>query len=249
MNKSAFCLKYGLQIWGSLNFSGNTYTALYGRYLRSAKPASSLSDLGNDWEVVLEDFNLSDWTVGLAVGYKFGAPENLSTDKRLQASISTGYRFTRQKGIILAAELERITQVSRSTNISCGLSVEQLFDQEYDKERYSSVLASLGFQVRQPNNKWFWGTKLYGGTGDNRVTFVAYKRNVQLESFSKKLCAIGALQLNTGFAIGKCSQITAACRIGYHFGPKISISGLDETSYDNLSGLDADMRLSYSITF
>lgn len=249
LNKSAFCLKYGLQLWGSMNFSGNTYTAVYGRYLRSVKPASSLSNLQNGWEVVLEDFDLSDWTVGLAVGYKFGAPENLSSDKRLQASISTGYRFTRQKGMILAAELERITQVSKSTNLSCGLSVEQLFEQEYDKERYSSVLASFGFQVRQPNQKWFWGTKLYAGAGDNRVTFIADKRKIRIESFSKKLCAIGALQLNTGFAIGKCSQISAACRIGYHFGTKISISGMDESSYENLSGFDADMRLSYNITF
>ncbi|MBR3501589.1 MAG: hypothetical protein IKO06_01650, partial [Alphaproteobacteria bacterium] len=104
LNKSAFCFKYGVQLWGSLNFSKNTYTAIYGRYIRAAKPSSSFSDLPQDWEVVLEDFDPSSWSIGLAVGCKFGAPQELSRDKRLQAGITTGYQFIgKQKGALISA--------------------------------------------------------------------------------------------------------------------------------------------------
>lgn len=249
LNKSAFCLKYGVQLWGSLNFSGDTYTAIYGRYVRAVKPSSGLGNLPNEWVTVLEDIDPSDWTVGLAVGYKFGAPEELSHDKRLQASITTGYQLTRQKGIILATELERITQLSLSTNFSCGLSVERLFEQDCDKDKYSSVLCSFGLQVKQPDRKWFWGAKLYGGVGDYRVTFTGESQDMSMESFSKKLCGIGALQLNTGLVLGKCSEIFVGCRVGYHFGTSIEVVGFENTSYTNLTGVDVSTRLGYKLTF
>lgn len=39
VNKSVWGFKYGVQLWGSLNFSKDTYTAIYGRYIQSVKPA------------------------------------------------------------------------------------------------------------------------------------------------------------------------------------------------------------------
>ena len=77
ISKSAFCFKYGVQLWGSLNFTGDTYTAIFGRFITSVRPSPGSYDFRDGWEVVYEDFDPSSWTFGLAVGYKFGAPHQL----------------------------------------------------------------------------------------------------------------------------------------------------------------------------
>ena len=247
LKKSAFCLKYGVQLWGSLNFTKDTYTAIYGRYIRSAKPSSAVENLPKGWEMIVEDFDPSSWGVGLAVGYKFGAPQELSTDKRLQSSFSTGYQFIgKQKGMLITSEIERLTKVSHSTSLNYGLSVEQLFDH---KERFSSVLLSAGFKVNQPENPWFWGAKLYGGIGDYTVTFSGDAEDASMANASKKLCGKAALQLSGGFKLGKLSELFAACRFGGHIGKSIKLEGLNDSEYGNLNGFEADTCLGYRYTF
>lgn len=247
INKSSFCFRYGVQLWGSLNFSRDTYTAFYGRYVASAKPSSDYQKLPDDWDVLLEDFDPSGWSVGLAVGYKFGAPQELSTDKRLQASVSAGYQLIGEKGMLVSAELERMTKVSHSASLSCGVAVEQLYAK--DKEGYFSFLLSGGFKVQKPCSKFFWSAKLYAGIGDYRVNFVGEKYDNSLENITKKLCARGAFQLSTGFSLTKCSEIFAACRVGYHTGKAIDTEGFDDSYYQNLSGFEMDTRLGYKLTF
>lgn len=247
LNQSKFCMKYGVQVWGTLTYAKNAYTMVYGRWIRSVKPSSDYS-LPKGWELVVEDFDPSSWTVGLAVGYKFGAPQTLSTDKRLQATLSTGYRLLgEQKGLIVSAEAERLTKVSHSTTLHYGLAVEQLFDQA--SKNYSSVLFSAGFTVNQPNRHWFWGTKLYAGVGDYKVSCFGEASKRSIESSVKKLCLRTALQLNGGWKLGKCSDVFAACRVGYHIGKSVSMDGFDEFSYLNLKGFEMDVRAGYRFIF
>ena len=249
LNKSAFCFKYGLQAWGSLNFSKSTYTAVYARYITSAKPGSSISDLPNGWENVLENLNPSSWTVGLAVGYKFGAPEIPSTDKRLQFAFNTGYQLVgKQKGLIVSGEFGRLTQVSPSTDLNYGLAVEQMYDFS-NRERFCSVLLSAGLKHRQAGSKLFWGAKLYGGVGDYIVTLTSYKRSNEYNNSIKKLCIKASLQLSTGYQIGKCKELFAACRFGGHLGKEMDVDGFENISYDNLNGFEMDASLGYRITF
>jgi len=249
LNKSAFCFKYGVQVWGSLNFSKDTYTSVYARYVAQVNPTSSaLGSLPNGWDEILCDFDPSSWTIGLAVGYKFGAPKMPSTDKRLQASFNTGYQVIGEhKGLLLGAEVERLTKVSRSTELTYGLAVEQLKDPE--TMNTTSVLLSAGFNVCKPAAKWFWGTKIYGGIGDYAVKFTGDTGDVTFDGFSKKLCMKFALQLSTGFKIGKCSEIFASCRGNYHFGYQIDLDGFQDSSYENLKGFELDTRLGYKFTF
>ena len=250
LNKSAFCFKYGLQAWGSLNFTKDTYTAIYARYITSLKPTSSIGELPENWEVVLENFNPSSWTVGLAVGYKFGEPTMPSRNKRLQVTLSSGYQLIgKQKGLITSCEFGRFTKVSSSTSINYGLAVEEMFDFKNVREHYSSVLLSGGFRVRQPESKWFWGAKIYGGVGDYAVKLIGSRDRSEITNSIKKLCAKGALQLNGGLRIGKCNEVFAACRFGGHLGKAIDMDGFDEASYDNLSGFELDTTLGYRVTF
>ena len=250
LNKSAFCFKYGVQVWGSLNFSKDTYTSVYGRYIRQVNPSKALETLPDEWNEIVEDFDPSSWSIGLAVGYKFGAPQIPSTDKRLQASFNTGYQLLgSQKGWLVGAELERITKVSPSTELSYGLAIEQLQDSEAEQKKHTSLLFSAGFKVGQPFNKWFWGAKLYGGVGDYAVDFTSIKSGVEFTSISKKLCVKTGLQLNAGFKIGKCSEVFASCRGMYHFGQPIALDGLDDSSYENLKGFELDSRFGYKFTF
>ena len=249
INKSAFCLKYGMQIWGSLNFSKDTYTAIYGRFIRSVKPSDGKFNLSGDWEMVYEDFDPNSWTVGLAVGYKFGAPSPLSQDKRLQASLSTGYYFTGSKSMMVSADIERLTQVSKSTTLSYGLNVENVFGNKAEGKNCASVMLSAGFQVCQPFNSWFWGAKLLGGVGEYQVVHASENGNNHIEDFAKMLCGRAALQLSTGFKIGKCSSISCAIRAGYHLGGEIKFDNFDEGSTKNLKGFDLNASLGYNLIF
>lgn len=249
LNKSAFCFKYGIQAWGSLNFSKDTYTSVYARYIAQVEPSSSaLGSLPKEWTEIVADFDPSSWTIGLAVGYKFGAPKMPSTDKRLQASFNTGYQMIgTHKGMVYGAEIERLTKVSRSTELTYGLAVEQLNDPE--TVNTTCVLLSAGFNVRKPVSKWFWGTKIYGGLGDYAVKFTGDTGDTKFDGFSKKLCMKVALQLNAGFKIGKCNEIFASCRGNYHFARHIDLDGFNDSSYDNLKGFELDTRLGYRFTF
>mgnify|MGYP007069846192 CR=1 FL=1 len=251
LNKSAFCLKYGLQLWGSFNFSKNTYTIIYGRYIYSLSPGTALSNLPKDWELVVEDFDPSSWTIGLAVGYKFGAPQDLSTDKRLLGTFSTGYQFAgKKKGTIIAGELERLTRVSHSTWLTYGLSIEQLYGKKEDEsDRYLSVLFSAGFKVNQPDKPWFWGAKAYLGAGDCAVGLGGDVDELSLSNTSKKLCAKTALQISGGIKLGKLSEIFGSCRLGFHFGKAIAVEGIENVKYSNLNGFEADARVGYRYTF
>ena len=242
VNKSVFGFKCGLELWGSLNFYKNTYTAFYGRYIRSIKPNQD-GDILDDWSLIYADFDPSNWSLGLAVGYKFGAPKPLSQDKRLQASINTGYSLT-DKESFLCAELEKMTQVSKSTYLNYGLHLERTFRTEL-----SSLMFTAGFKVKQPGNSWFWGTKILGGIGQYNVGFSEEKSGSTLNATEKKLCSRGALQLNSGFDIGKLSEIFAGIRAGYHFGNPSKTEDGDDVSYSNLNGFDLSVLLGFKFTF
>ncbi|MBR1601172.1 MAG: hypothetical protein IJ677_06285 [Alphaproteobacteria bacterium] len=249
INKSVWCFKYGLQLWGSLNFSKDTYTAIYGRYINSVRPNDGEFNLPKDWEVVLEDFDPSSWTVGLAIGYKFGAYEPLSQDKRLQATLSTGYQICGNKGFSLSAEIDRLTQVSKSTNLTYGLAFENVFENSKRGGNMTSILFSGGFQVRQPQNSWFWGAKLLLGIGEYSVVNSGKNDNYTYEDHSAKPCFKGALQLTSGFKIGKCSQILCNLRAGGHFVNSMKYEGFDESSTKNSVGFDLGASLGYNFTF
>lgn len=259
VKRSAFCLKYGIQLWGSLNFSKDTYTAFFGRFIYSQRPNSSASNDGNhpdwnNWELAFEDFDPSSWTVGLAVGYKFGSPEVLSEDKRLQFSTNVGYNFVGEKGMTLSTELEHLTQVSRSTTLSYGLAVEELFSNNENKDKFTSVMLSSGFKVSQPFNKWFWGAKLYAGVGDYTVKFSGQKdeddgEDEIVESSFKKLSVKTALQLNAGYKLGKNSEIFGGINFGYHFGKAMETEGYYKAEFEWLNGFDLGTRLGYKHTF
>lgn len=249
INKSVWCFKYGLQLWGSLNFSKDTYTAIYGRLINSIRPNDGEFNLPKDWEVVLEDFDPSSWTVGLAIGYKFGAYEPLSQDKRLQATLSTGYQICGNKGFSLSAEIDRLTQVSKSTHLTYGLAFENVFENSKRGGNMTSILFSGGFQVRQPQNSWFWGAKLLLGIGEYSVVNSGKNDNYSYEDHSAKPCFKGAVQLTSGFKIGKCSQILCNLRAGGHFVNSMKYEGFDESSTKNSVGFDLGASLGYNFTF
>ena len=252
VNKSAWCFKYGVQLWGSLNFSGDTYTAIYGRYIHSVKPSNGHYELSKGWDVVCEDFDPTGWTVGLAIGYKFGSPAPLSQDKRLQANLSTGYSFSGNKGMLVSYEINRLTQVSRSTSLSYGLTVDNVFTKKEKGGNMTSIMLSAGFQVRQPYNSWFWGTKLLAGVGEYPVVNSGTTDDdYTIKDFSSKLCAKGALQFITGFKIGKCSTVSCTVRAGYHIGKSMTFENFDDrqTSVENIKGFDLGAALGYSFTF
>ncbi len=243
IGKSVFGFKYGVELWGSLNFSKNTYTALYGRYIRSIRPSSDALNF-DGWVLMYEDFDPSDWSVGLAIGYKFGAFEPLKQEKRLQASLSAGYMFTGRKSMTLTAELEKITQVSKSTTLSYGLAGEKQL-----KDNSMSLLLSAGFKVKQPYSPFFWGVKLYGGLGQYGVLLKGKKDGDDVSDFTKKLCGRGYLQLSTGWSIGKLHEVFASFLGGYHAGKKTTVENYDNFVSENLSGIDLGMKLGYKLTF
>jgi len=249
VNKSVWCFKYGVQVWGSLNFSKDTYTAIYGRYINSVRPNEGQYNLPKDWEVVLEDFDPSSWMVGLAVGYKFGAYEPLSQDKRLQANFSTGYQFLGNKGFSVSAEIDRLTQVSKSTHLTYGLAVENVFESSKRGGNMNSILLSGGFQVRQPQNSFFWGSKLLLGIGEYAVINSGETNYYEYEDHCSKPCFKGALQLTTGFKVGKCSQISCNVRFGGHFTNSMKHDGFEESSTKNAIGFDLGATLGYNWTF
>lgn len=250
LNKSAFCFKYGVQVWASLNFTRDVYTSFYGRYVYSVKPSLASDNLPEGWELVVEDFDPSSWTVGLAVGYKFGAPETPSQDKRLRATLSSGYQFLgNQKGMIVAGEFDRFTHIASRAYLSTGVAVEKMYDQNKDRGGYASVLLALGLKIHSPYNRWFWETKFYGGMGDYAVTFSGENQGYDFSQSAKKLSVKAALQLGGGLRIGKCNELFGSCRLGYHFGKSLEMEGFEETSYENLKGFEGDFRLGYRYTF
>lgn len=250
INKSVWCFKYGVEAWGSLNFSRDTYTAIFGRYITSTKPNGGSYNLSKDWEVVLEDFDPSSWTVGLAVGYKFGAPEPLKQDKRLRAGLITGYQITGGHGFVVATELERLTQVSKSTNLSYGLMTQNVFNSQTNGGNCSSIMLTGGFEVCQPGNKFFWGTKLLAGIGEYPITDIGYADNYYVENVSKKPCAKAGLQLSAGLKLGKLSSISAIIRAGGHYAKALNFENFNEDSKTrNALGFDMMTGLNYSFIF
>ena len=249
VNKSVFCYKYGVQLWGSLNFSRDTYTCVYGRFIRSVRPSDGKFNLSGDWEMIYEDFDPNSWTVGLAVGYKFGAPEPLSQDKRLKAGIHTGYYLAGNRSMALSASIDRITQVSKSTTLSYGLEIENIFGTKEKGKDCASIMLSTGFEVRQPFNSWFWGTKLLLGIGEYQIVNTSSATNCRIQDYSKRLCGRALLQLSTGFKIGKCSSIFASLRAGYHFGNAMKFENFESNKTENLNGFELSSSLGYSITF
>ena len=251
VNKSVWCPKVGVQAWGSLNASRDTYTIISGQYITSIKPNTGNYNLSKGWEVVAEDFDPSCWQVSLGVGYRFGAPEPLKQDKRLQAGLKYGFQFTGNSGAYVAAEFNRLSQVSKSTILSYGLSVENVFEKPSEGGNCSSLMASAGFNVCQPCNSWFWGAKLYAGVGEYPISNKASNDNYNYVDFSKKLCGKAALELETGFKFGKkkLSALTLSIRPGGHFGQAMKFNEFKSSNAKNISGFDLSAALGYSFIF
>lgn len=170
----------------------------------------------------------------------------------MQFSTNVGYNFIGEKGMTLSSEIEHLTKVSRSTTLSYGLAVEELFSNNENKDKFTSVMLSGGFKVQQPFNKWFWGAKLYAGVGDYTVKFIGQKEEDDdelIESSFKKLSVKTALQLNAGLKIGKNSEVFGALNIGYHFGKAMETEGYHKAEFECLSGFDLGTSLGYKYTF
>lgn len=252
VNKSVWCGKVGVQAWGSLNASRDTYTIISAQYITSIKPNTGEYNLSPGWEVVADDFDPSCWNISLGVGYKFGAPETVRQDKRLQVGLKLGYHLAGNNGTRASIELNRLTQVSKSTTLSYGLSVENIFEKKEDGGNCSALLGSFGFNVCQPLNAWFWGTKVFAGVGEYPIIYKASSGNYNFEDYSKKLCAKCALELGTGFKFGKkkLTALTLNIRAGAHFGKEMKFEGFNEdVRVRNLSGFDLSTSLGYSIIF
>lgn len=250
ISKNAWCFKYGIEGWGSLNFSKDTYTAIYGRYITSIRPTTGKYELSKGWNVLYEDFDPSCWEIGLAVGYKFGAPESLKQEKRLRANISAGYNFTGNKGMFVATEVDRFSQVSKSTFLSYGLRVEDAFGTDENGGDMTSFLLSGGFQVCQPYNSWFWGMKLLGGIGEYPVVNVAKNDDYLIKDYATQICLRTALQLSGGINLGKGNTIYCGLRFGGHFSKSMTFENFEDGhTVENLNGLDLGVSLGYSLTF
>jgi hypothetical protein len=221
-----------------------------GQYITAVRPNEGHYDLSKGWRVTVEDFDPTSWTVRLGVGYKFGAPEPVKQDKRLEAGIKFGYGLAGNTGMIVSAEFNRLTQVSKSTTLSYGLAAENVFEKKDKSGNCSSLLLSAGFKVCQPYNSWFWGAKLYAGAGDYSIINEATTDDYTYRDYSKKVCAKGALELSAGLKISKLSYITANLRAGAHFGRTMQFENFAKTTKaTNISGFYLIGSIGYSFIF
>ena len=162
----------------------------------------------------------------------------------------TGYNFTGNKGIFVATEIERFSQVSKSTYLSYGLRVEDAFGSKEKGGDMTSFLLSGGFHVCQPYNFWFWGMKFLGGVGEYPVVNIAKQDKYTVKDYATQLCFRTALQLSGGIQLGKGNTIYCGVRVGGHFGKSITFENFEDgTKVENLSGFDLGASLGYNFTF
>lgn len=244
-----WCFKYGAQAWVSMNYSGNTYTTLFARLVKSVAPNSIYEHpTAKYWDNTLIDFDEGSWQVGFAVGYKFGYNPDLKS-KRLQATLSTGYNlFGHEKSAEMLIELEKINQVSSQLDFSYGFGFGQTLSDNY----LQSFTLNGGWMYRlKPTHKFYYMAKLYAGIGEYMVgkelkteddIFIMSNANI------RKLCIKGGTNLGVGFRFG-CSTINASMRIGYHYGLTPQYDGYSTITESDMKGWELTPMLGYTINF
>ncbi len=244
---SSLCFKYGAQAWVSMNYGGNTYTSLFARLVKSVVP-DEIHDhpTAKYWQNAYIDFDEGSWQVGFAVGYKFGYNGDVQ-NKRLQASISTGYNlFGADKDGTLLYELEKFTNISPTLRFSYGLGYEQSFGEN----KLKSLTFEGGWLVkRKEENKLAYMLKFYAGIGDYMVKKSCLSENKQFEMYDisvRQLCGKVGTQLGLAYSLG-CSTFSLSLRGGYHIGVKTEYGGYEYTDDDNLKGFELTPFVGYTL--
>ena len=243
-----WCFKYGAQVWISSNFSGNTYTSLFARIVRSVAPSSIYHHpTGQYWNNTLIDFDKGSWQVGFAVGYKFGYNPDLKS-RRLQASVSAGYSLIgKNKAPEVLIEIEKINRVSPVLDFSYGVGFGQICQKNY----LQSFTVNGGWFFRlKPEHKFGYLIKLYAGAGEYMVGKELKTSDGAFEMVNnvQKLCLKGGVNLGGAFRFG-CNTLSASCKIGYHYGFASEYKGYETMKDVGLKGFDVVPMIGYTLNF
>ena len=243
-----FCFKYGLQAWLSMNYGNNTYTSFFARIVRSVAPSSVYNyPTATGWYNELIDFDDGSWRVGFAVGYKFGYNADIRS-KRLQASVSTGYNlFGGSKSAETFVELEKVNQVSPSTDFSYGVGFGISFG---DKNLQSFVLTGGWLTKFNPASKFALLGKLHAGVGEYMIgkECISKDRHFDMSAEVRQLCAVGSADLGVAYK-HKSSAFKLFLRGGYHYAFETSYEGFDDVIATNLHGFELTPFVGYSLVF
>ena len=243
-----WCFKYGAQVWVSSNFGGNTYTSLFARLVKSVAPESVYDHPTSQyWSNELIDFDEGSWQVGIAVGYKFGCNPDLKS-KRLLATLTTGYSLTGQKAAEMKIELEKLNQVSPKLDFSYGLG----FGQSLDKHYLQNFTINGGWFYRlRPTHKFGYMAKVYTGIGEYMVGKTLVGEDETFKMNTKDIRKIGLI-VGTNLGVGyrfKCTTISAAMRIGYHYCLSPEYDGYELIEESGMRGWDIMPNLTYTLNF
>lgn len=237
------CFGLGVQVCLSLNFSKDVYTGIWGRYVNSFKPSDGNFRLEKGWEVEYTDYNPGGAKFGVFLGYKIGAPQPLSRDKRLRFTLTPGYQFAGDnKGATLAFELERQTQMSPRWTFNYGFEYARLMVKG-DKP-YSSFMLSAGAERSfKSMPRLSLEGKLYAGFGECSSSTVITSQTTQLEDISPRICGKGAIQLGCQYRIGKTGFLSLAFRLGHYIGKKGVLESSNDTNKDGVADGDEEKSL------
>lgn len=240
------CFKYGIQGWVSMNYSGNTYTSIFARLVKSVVPSSinnHPTPLG--WKNVLVDFDEGSWQIGAAIGYKFGYNPDMES-RRLYATMSTGYNlFGGEKAWVSLIELEKFNQVSPQLDFIYGIG----YGHSLDDNNLNSFTLNGGWKYRpQSTGKLAYLAKLYAGVGEYMVEKNASKDYFQSNAKIKHPCLKGGVQAGIGCELG-CMHLSASIRAGYHYGFDTDSEGFEKLEMSNLQGFELTPVIGVGINF
>ena len=243
VTQKRLCFGLGVQACLSLNFSKDVYTGFWVRDIYSMAPANGNFRLQQGWQVEYDDFNHSGAKLGVFLGYKLGAPQPLSRDKRLRFTVTPGYQFAgASHGSLLAFELERQTQMSPRWTFNYGLEYSRLFVRE--GKPYDAFMLSAGLERSfESMPRLSLEGKLYAGFGECHSSTVITTQTTQLEDISPRICFKGALQLGCQYRIAKTSFLSLTCRLGHHVGKKGVIESDNDTNGDGVADEEDDTSL------
>ena len=244
-----WCFKAGVQGWISMNDDGITSTRLFARIVKSFEPSSIRNTpTAPGWENTYTDFDDGSWQVGFAVDYKFGFKPKLE-DKRLLASISTGYNlFGADKGVTMLYELEKVNNVAPNLWFSYGIGYEQ----SISKDKLQNFTIGGGWRFKlNPNQKFSYLAKIYAGIGEYMVekNCISGDKNFKMaDTKVRQLCPKVGAHLGVTYNKG-CHAFNLGLRGGYHRGFDPEYEGYETAETTNLSGFELTPMLGYSLNF
>lgn len=244
-----WCFKAGVQGWLSMNDDGITSTRLFARIVKSFEPSSiHNTPTAPGWENTYTDFDDGSWQVGFAVDYKFGFKPKLE-DKRLLASISTGYNlFGADKGVTMLYELEKVNNVAPNLWFSYGIGYEQ----SVSRDKLQSFTLGGGWLFKlNPHQKFSYLAKIYAGIGEYMVekNCISGDKNFKMaDTKVRQLCPKVGAHLGVTYNKG-CHSFNFGLRGGYHKGFDPEYEGYETAETSNLSGFELTPMLGYSLNF